>query len=159
MLCWRRSLRISSGFSERGSYSAATSSTATDSPRPTAADGSLPPPDQRLPIYAIASQEYFQRRFGGNPAALGQPVVKNGPILVGVLERGVELLFRPDKNIERRPDLWMAFRLSPSASRIGLFLRPIARLRPGVTLQQAQAQADAVAEQTQAIQPTHHVAA
>ena len=124
-------------------------------PQPTTADGSLPPPDQRLPAYAIASQEYFQRRFGGNPARLGQPVVKNGPILVGVLEPGVELLFRPDKNIERRPDLWLAFRLSPSASRIGLFLRLIARLRPGVTLQQAQAQADAVAEQIREIEPVY----
>lgn len=82
-------------------------------------------------------------------------MVKNGPILVGVVERGVELLFRPDKNIERRPDLWTAFRLSPAASRIGLFLRPIARLRPGVTLQRAQAQADAVAERIREIEPTY----
>src|SRR5215831_7214086 len=124
-------------------------------PQPATADGSLPPPDQRLPIYAIASQEYFRRRFGGDPAALGQPIVKNGPILVGVLERGVELLFRPDKNVERRPDLWTAVRLSPGSSHIALFLRPIARLRPGVTLQQAQAQADAVAEEIRAIEPTY----
>ena len=80
-------------------------------PDPVTADGAPPPPDQRLPIYAIASQEYFQRRFGGNPAALGKPLMKNGPILVGVLERGVELLFRPDKNIERHPDVWMALRI------------------------------------------------
>ena len=92
-------------------------------PQPTTADGAPPPPDQRLPIYAIASQEFFQRRFGGNPAALGQPIVKNGPILVGVVERGVELLFRPDKNIERRPDLWMALRLSLERLPAGLFLR------------------------------------
>ena len=67
-------------------------------------DGALPPPDQRLPTYAIVSQEFFQRHFGGDPAVLGKPVAKDGPILVGVLERGFELLFRPDKNIERRPD-------------------------------------------------------
>jgi putative ABC transport system permease protein len=123
--------------------------------QPNTADGSLPPPDQRLPSYVIASREYFQRRFGGNPARLGQPIVKNGPILVGVVESGVELLFRPDKNIERRPDLWMALRLSPSASHIALFLRPIARLRPGVTLQRAQAQADAVAEEIREIEPVY----
>jgi len=54
-------------------------------PQPTTADGAPPPPDQRLPTYAIASQEFFQRRFGGNPAALGQPIGKSGPILIGVL--------------------------------------------------------------------------
>jgi putative ABC transport system permease protein len=52
-------------------------------PQPTSSDGAPPPPDQRLPTYAIASAEFFQRRFGGNPAMLGQPVAKNGPILVG----------------------------------------------------------------------------
>ncbi len=124
-------------------------------PQPTSADGAPPPPDQRLPTYAIASQEYFQRRFGGNPAVLGQPIVKNGPILVGVLERGVELLFRPDKNIERAPDLWLVYRLSYTAPRVAIFLRLVGRLRPGVTIQRAQAQADAVAEQTRAIEPTY----
>jgi len=64
------------------------------------------PPDQHLFTYAIASQEYLQRRLGGNPAMLGQPVVRNGPILVGALERGVELLFHPGDNIEHRLDLW-----------------------------------------------------
>jgi len=118
-------------------------------------DGAAPPPYQ-LPLYAIASQEFFQRRFGGNPAALGKPIVKNGPILVGVLERGLELLFRPDNNVERKPDLWMAMRLQYSENvRTGLFLRVIARLRPGVTLQRAQSQTDAVAERIRAIDVTY----
>lgn len=125
-------------------------------PDPPTADGVPLPPDQRLPIYAIASQEYFQRSLGGNPAMLGKPVVKNGPILVGVLEPGVELLFRPDKNIERKPDLWISLRLAYSeTNRIGLFLRPIARLRPGVTLQSAQSQAAAVADQIRAVDVTY----
>jgi putative ABC transport system permease protein len=116
-------------------------------PDPVTADGAPPPPSQRQPIFAIASQEYLKRRLGGKAAMLGRPIVKNGPILVGVLESGVELLFRPDKNIERRPDLWTAARLQYTENvRIGLFLRVLARLRPGVTLQRAQSQADAVSE-------------
>jgi putative ABC transport system permease protein len=111
-------------------------------------DAAPPPPGQQLPVYAIASHEFFQRRFGGDRAMLGRPIAKNGPILVGVLERSVELLFRPDKNIERRPDLWMVMRLPYSEKfRIGVSLRVIARLRAGVRLEQAQSQADAVAEQ------------
>ena len=124
-------------------------------PDPGTADGAPPPPDQRLPIYAIASQEFFQRRFGGNPAALGQPIAKHGPILVGVVERGTELLFRPDRDIERRPDLWLAVRLTYTAPRVAIYLRLIGRLRPGATIQRAQAQADAVAAQTRAIEPAY----
>ena len=124
-------------------------------PNPAAADGGPPPPGQGLPTYAIASYEVFQRRYGGNPAVLGQPIVKNGPILVGVLEPGVELLFRPDKNIERKPDFWMAQRIQYSENlRLGLFMRLIARLRPGVPLARAQSQADAVAQQIRAIDAT-----
>ena len=80
-------------------------------------------------------------------------MVKNGPILVGVVERGAELLFRPDKNIEQRPDLWMAARLNYGSSRTALGWRLIGRLRPGATIQRAQARADAVAEQIRAIDP------
>jgi hypothetical protein len=68
-------------------------------------DSAPPPPDQRLPVYAIASHEFFQRKFGGHPAMLGRPIEKNGTILVGVMERVVELMFSPNKNIERRHDL------------------------------------------------------
>jgi putative ABC transport system permease protein len=122
-------------------------------PQPPGPNGAPLPPDQRLPVFAIASQEFFQRRFGGDPASLGRPAVKNGPILVGVAERGVELLFRPDKNIEQRPDLWYAGRLDYNTPRSSLGWRLIGRLRPGVTVQRVQAQADAVAEQSRALDP------
>jgi predicted permease len=124
--------------------------------QPLAADGTLPPPAQRLPAYAVISQEYFERRFGGNPAILGKPLVKNGnTIVVGVVKRGVPLLFRPDRNIESKPDLWVAARLWPSDPRVALAWRVIARLRKGVTLERAQSQADAVAEQSRAAEPTY----
>ncbi len=122
---------------------------------PAAANGAPLPTGQAPPTSAIISQELFQRRFGGNPAILGHPVTKNGPIVVGVLERGAELLFRPDKNIERTPDVWTAARPQAGGLRIALAWRVIARLRPGVTLQRAQAQADAVAEQSRALEPTY----
>ena len=131
--------------------------TAADAqPDPAAADGAPPPPGQRQPTYAIASHEWFARRFGANPAALGQPIAKNGPILVGVLEPGVELLFLPDKNVERHPDLWLAQRMAyDERARLGLFLRVLGRLRPGVTLQRAESQAQAVARQINAIEPVY----
>jgi hypothetical protein len=121
-------------------------------PQPVGPNGQPAPPNRQLPLYGIISHEFFERRFGANPAALGQPVAKGGAIIVGVLGPRVELLFPPDKNIERKPDLWVAARVAPGGPRIVVQWRVIARLRPGVTVQQAQAQADAVAAQSRALE-------
>ncbi len=124
----------------------------SDAP-PEPGSGAVAPgsPNRHLPLIAIASEEFFQKRFGGNPAMLGQPIEKNGPVLVGVVEPGVELLFRPDRNIERRPDLWIAERMPYSEEARGQkYYRVLVKLRPGVSLQRAQSQADAVAAQIRA---------
>ena len=52
-----------------------------------------PPP---LPVVAILSHEYWQRRYGGDPAVLGQRIPGGPrPEIVGVLAPGFELLFPP----------------------------------------------------------------
>lgn len=123
-------------------------------PAPKTNGDSLSLSEPRQPLFAIASEEFFQKRFGRNPAVLGKPIEKNGPILVGVVERGAELLFRPDKNIERRPDLWVVERMPYTEDARGdKQYRVMARLRPGVTLQQAQSQADVIAGQIRGISP------
>jgi putative ABC transport system permease protein len=124
-------------------------------PQPPSANGQPLPPDRRLPQYGVISYSYFQRQFGGNPAILGKPLAKGGAIVVGVLEPGVQLFFRPDKNVEQKPDIWLAQRVTPGEPRIVLRWRVIARLRPGATLERAQAQADAVAAQSRALEPTY----
>ena len=124
-------------------------------PQPVGPNGQPAATDRQLPLYGIVSYEFFQRRFGGNPAALGQPIAKGGAIIAGVLEPGFELLFRPDENVERKPDLYVAARVAPGGPRIVVQWRVIARLRPGVTIERAQAQADAVAAQSRAIEPAY----
>src|SRR5260370_4444640 len=49
-------------------------------PPPPAPGGAAPggPPPQRLPVYTMFSFEYFQRRFGGNRALIGQPLPVTG---------------------------------------------------------------------------------
>src|SRR5579872_353898 len=124
-------------------------------PQPTGPNGQPGPPDRQLAVYGIISHEAFERRFGGNPAVLGQPIAKGGAIIVGVLEPGFELLFPPDKNIEQKPDLWIAARVAPGGPRIVVQWRVIARLRPGATIEQAQSQADAVAAHSRAVEPAY----
>ena len=107
----------------------------------TAAQG--PPP---LPVVAILSHEYWQRRYGGDRAVLGQRIPGGPrPEIVGVLAPGFELLFPPGTSVEQRPDFWIANRLNyNNANRNTFGLRPVGRLKPGVALARAQEEADAV---------------
>ena len=79
----------------------------------------------------------WQRRFGGDASVVGQALVIDGELasVVGVLPR--DFVFAPG----RSADLWISARLDGFAlRRNGYWLHPVARLKPGVSLQQAQAE-------------------
>jgi putative ABC transport system permease protein len=102
-----------------------------------------------LPVIAILSHEYWQRRYGGRADVLGQRI-PNGPRpeIVGVLAPGFELSFPPADSVERRPDVWIANRQRyDNANRSMYGLHPVGRLKPGVTLARAQEDVEGVAIQ------------
>src|SRR5216684_5281831 len=103
----------------------------------------------RLPIMAILSYEYFQRRYGVNPAILGHAMLTNGQFsqqVVGVLAPRFQLYFPAAADIERAPEVWIANRLGyDNANRNGVSIRAVGRLRDGVSLERARAAADNVA--------------
>lgn len=109
------------------------------------------PPPALLPVHAILSYEYFQRRYGGNPSVIGHSVSVAGaqgptPIIVGVVKPHLQLYFPPEAQQLPAPDLWIANRLRYNADqRTNVSIRVVGRLRPGVTSQQAQAEAEQVA--------------
>jgi predicted permease len=131
----------------------------TPQPAPPAAPGgnapapgnnaAAPPP---LPTFVILSNEYFQQRFGGDRSMIGKtlPVAAAfgpPPTIVGVLAPGFELLFPPQANMEQFPSVWIAARIPYDvANRNNVQWRVIARLKPGVNLGQAQAEAETIAE-------------
>lgn len=132
---------------------------------PAAAGGGQPAPAQappRLPNIAIISYEYFQRRFGGDASVLGRPMVTNGPIvplIVGVLPPRFHLYFPPSTNTEEAPDIWLANRLAyDAANRNQVSIRAVARMKDGVSLETAQASADAVAAETRKNFPIENTA-
>ena len=101
-----------------------------------------PPPPAQV---AILSREFFERRFGGDTAVVGtiQQLGNQRFEIVGVLAPGAELLFPPNVNIERTPQIWISNRQDfAQGSRINVSLRVIGRLRPGMTLAQAQSEID-----------------
>lgn len=114
-------------------------------PAPAGAPAAAPPP----PIQrTIISHQYWQRRFGANPGVIGT-VLHLGPAsfeIIGVLEPGFELLLPPELNVETAPDIWNPLRVDFAAgSRINVFLRVIARLKDGATIEAARGEVDALA--------------
>jgi predicted permease len=95
---------------------------------------------QRWPTMAIISYEFWQRRYGGNTAVLGRTM--GNAQIVGVLAPHFELLFPSDLDVDRTPDVYTAARLT--YNRDGAILRPVGRLKAGVTLAHAQAEAQAL---------------
>jgi putative ABC transport system permease protein len=105
-----------------------------------------------LPIMAVLSYEYFQRRYGLNPNVLGQVLNTNGPFrpqIVGVLAPRFQLYFPSSANVEPAPEVWIANRLDyDNANRKSVSIRALGRLKDGVSLERAQAAADNVAAET-----------
>ena len=117
-------------------------------PAPAPAPNNAAPPAAAPVFNAILSYEYWQRRFGGSTEIFGKRMAdfgNQGPVVVGVAAPGFELLFPPSADVERKPDLWIALRIRyDNAARNQVSLRIVARLKPGVAIEQAQSQADLV---------------
>ncbi len=121
-------------------------------------DGQPPPPAPnggganaqapKVPTFAILSYEYWQRRYGGSTAALGQSLGIGGPgeaQIVGVLAPRFELLFPPSQGVERLPDVWYSARLVyDNAKRKEFAYIPVGRLKEGASLRDAQREAERV---------------
>ncbi len=88
---------------------------------------------------ALISNGLWQRRFGGDAKVLGQPLtLDNKPFtIIGVLPAGFQLL-------QQSPDVMLALepwaRTLPDDRSWHPGIQPIARLKPGVTLEQARAE-------------------
>ena len=87
------------------------------------------------PETAVLSYGYWQRRFGGDPSAIGKRILRAGRSteIIGVMPQSFRFL-------DQKPDLILPFRFDRSKTQLGNFsYQGIARLKPGVTLAQADA--------------------
>ena len=99
---------------------------------------------------AILSYEYWQRRYAGSAAVLGQEMPgssQRGLRIVGVLAPGFKLFFPPGAMTpDAAPDFWVANNIGyDTAHRNLLTVGAIGRLKAGITPRQAQDRLDALA--------------
>lgn len=105
----------------------------------------------------ILSYSLWQRRFGGDSGVLGQNVTLGGQgfTVIGVLPAGVRGVLPGVDQPEQSRDVWMPLRLA--APPRGLhFMTVIGRLRPDLTLAQARAEVEEIAERLRQTQTTEH---
>ena len=98
---------------------------------------------------AIVSHRMWQQRLGGDPQLIGRQLMVDGQsfTVVAVMPRGFTF---PQDNT----DLWIPF--APDAQRgerAAHFLRVIARLKPGVTVERAQTDMNVIAERLEQAYP------
>ena len=88
----------------------------------------------------ILSHGMWQRRFGGDPAILGKSVTLSGtPVtVIGVMPAGFSFV--------ADAEFWRPLALPANPSRGGHYLGVIARLKPGVTAEQAGAEIKTISE-------------
>jgi putative ABC transport system permease protein len=88
----------------------------------------------------ILSHGMWQRRFGGDPGIVGQAITLSGaPVtVIGVMPAG--LAFMPET------EFWRPLSFAANPTRGGHFLAVIARLKPGVTVEQAGAEMKMISE-------------
>jgi putative ABC transport system permease protein len=106
---------------------------------------------------AVLSDGLWRRRFGGDPAIVGRTIPLEGGSyeVAGIMPPG----FQYPIGAVRPTDLWVPY-VVPERERLrnpnyrSIYLQSIARLKPGVSLEQAQAQMNQIAA---ALEKTHPV--
>ena len=107
----------------------------------------------QAPKVAILSDRLWRRRFAANPAILGQRILVNeDPVtVVGVMPASFDFgpVFAPGTRI----DFYFPFPLTKETNNWGNTLAMIGRLKPGVSLEQAQAEMRVLAPRIQKRDP------
>ncbi len=89
---------------------------------------------------AVLSETFWRRRYGSDPAVLGRTILVNGnpTTVVGVMPADVKF---PRPNV----DVWTNLPLVPPTRYGPWFYRGVARLKPGISMEQAQAELATIA--------------
>ena len=108
---------------------------------------------------AILSDGYWKSHFGGNSSVVGQSITLNDIpyTIVGVLPAQFYLPSTREGTEQRKPDIWIPY--EPAAQRTAqelnrLKIQVYARLRSGISLEQARAEMDVIGKRLEEQNPT-----
>ncbi|HXI32061.1 MAG TPA: ABC transporter permease [Vicinamibacterales bacterium] len=96
----------------------------------------------------VLSYRLWQRRFGGDAGIIGKPIQLNGAptTVVGVMPPDFQFQLKSISLVGKPIDLWRPWLLPPDMREPrGRFMSAIARLKPGVTLDQARTEMKTIA--------------
>lgn len=87
---------------------------------------------------AVLSYGLWQRRFGGDRSIVGKSIALSGVAhtVIGIVGPG----FHAEPDVLTPPDLWIPFQIDPNSVDNGRYFSIVGRLRPGVTVDLANAQ-------------------
>ncbi|HEV2884230.1 MAG TPA: ABC transporter permease [Pyrinomonadaceae bacterium] len=93
------------------------------------------------PKVVVISYDLWERRFGRDPNIIGRKLTLNNEPneIIGVLTPEVGWYIQKGSMISKAPEIWSPWQVSDELrQRRGRFARAVARLKPGVTMEQAQ---------------------
>ena len=105
----------------------------------------------QAPVIVIG-YDLWQRRFGGDPNIIGRKVILNNKPneIVGVLGPDSGWFVQKGSQISHPPEIWVPLQIDDELrQRHGRFARSVARLKPGVTFEQAQNEMNIIATRLQ----------
>jgi len=95
----------------------------------------------------ILSYELWQRRFGADHSIIGRIIQLNGrpQTVIGVMPAGARLFLKAGSLVDKPVDFWWPFVLGPEARQpMGRYLSVIGRLKPGVSIENARTEMNAI---------------
>jgi putative ABC transport system permease protein len=96
-----------------------------------------------MPDVAVLGYGLWQRRFGGDPHVVGKSITLHGSpfTVVGVLPQGFQWHIGKRSGTTRPAEIWTLLSMpTEGVGARGRFLSVVARLKPGASLEQAQAE-------------------
>ena len=108
---------------------------------------------------AVLSYGLWQRRFGGDPQVIGKPIMLNGSpfTVIGVVPAGFQWHIRKRSGTGRPAEIWTVLAMPiEGPGVIGRFLSVVARLKPGVSFEQAESEMKTIAARLEQDAPQYN---
>ncbi|HEV2289446.1 MAG TPA: ABC transporter permease [Candidatus Acidoferrales bacterium] len=108
---------------------------------------------------AILSYSFWKQHYGADPDIIGKTLTMNDIglryqyTIVGVMPKGFDFPYPLDA---AKPDVWVNLTFTASRFEFGNVLRVVGRLKPGVSLAQAQAEINTIADRIRAQYPKYY---